>query len=80
MLSKSHTKYISNLHQKKFRDETNCFIAEGNKIITELLNEKVLICREVWADRAWIDENKVLLERIEAGPVELFEMESMTTC
>lgn len=37
MLGKSKVKYIQSLGQKKFRDEARLFIAEGPKIVSELL-------------------------------------------
>ena len=37
MLSKSHIKAVTALHHKKFRREQNLFIAEGDKVVTELL-------------------------------------------
>ena len=39
MVSKSQTKLITSLQQKKYRDQTGFFVAEGPKVIAELLNE-----------------------------------------
>lgn len=38
MVSKNQIKLISSLHQKKFRQSHNLFIAEGQKVIQELLD------------------------------------------
>jgi TrmH family RNA methyltransferase len=38
MVSKNQIKLISSLHQKKFRQSQNLFIAEGQKVIQELLD------------------------------------------
>lgn len=38
MVSKNQIKLIASLHQKKFRQQHNLFIAEGVKVINELLN------------------------------------------
>ena len=38
MLSKNQIKYITQLKQKKFRDQHNFFVAEGFKVINELLH------------------------------------------
>jgi len=38
MVSKNQIKLITSLHQKKFRQANNLFIAEGVKVINELLN------------------------------------------
>ncbi|MCB0464514.1 MAG: RNA methyltransferase [Aequorivita sp.] len=39
MVSKSQTKLITSLQQKKYREQTGLFVAEGPKVIAELLNE-----------------------------------------
>ncbi|MEH6765599.1 MAG: RNA methyltransferase [Aequorivita antarctica] len=39
MVSKSQTKLITSLQQKKYREQTGFFVAEGPKVIAELLNE-----------------------------------------
>ncbi len=36
MVTKSQIKFVRSLQQKKFRDETGCFVAEGDKLINEL--------------------------------------------
>ena len=38
MVSKNQIKLITSLHQKKFRNAHQLFIAEGLKVIQELLN------------------------------------------
>lgn len=64
MLSKTHTKYIQSLWHKKQRDETGLFIAEGPKVVTDLLNSRKFICKEIFALQNWIDEHKVLLSSL----------------
>ncbi len=61
MLSKTHTKYIQSLWHKKFRDELGLFIAEGPKVVMDLLNSRKFICRELVALPAWISEHSKLL-------------------
>ena len=41
MLSKNQIKFITGLHQKKYRDEHKLFIAEGFKTISELLDSNM---------------------------------------
>lgn len=52
MLSKNEVKYIQSLYQKKTRDSEGLFIAEGPKIINELLSSnfkiKEIYCTENW--------------------------------
>jgi len=58
MLSKTHTKYIQSLQHKKFRDESGLFIAEGPKVVLDLLNSRNFICKEVFALNEWFDLNE----------------------
>ncbi len=37
MLSKNKIKWIHSLAQKKYRNETGCFLAEGNKLVDDIL-------------------------------------------
>ena len=43
MLSKNQLKFVNSLKQKKFRAEHNLFIAEGTKIVSELLESKIKV-------------------------------------
>ena len=67
MLSKTIVKYIQSLAHKKLRDEEGVFIAEGPKVIAELLQSKKFICRMLCATQNWMNENASLLTNI---PVE----------
>lgn len=46
MLSKIQQKNVRALALKKFRDERNCFVAEGEKIISDLL--PYMVCRQLF--------------------------------
>ncbi|HTD93331.1 MAG TPA: RNA methyltransferase [Chitinophagaceae bacterium] len=59
MLGKSKVKYIQSLGQKKHRDEEGLFIAEGPKLLAELLASPGTKIREIYAVNEWIKENKV---------------------
>ncbi|MDR0733988.1 MAG: RNA methyltransferase [Dysgonamonadaceae bacterium] len=52
MLSKSKIKYIRSLAMKKFRNETGCFLAEGNKLVKDIL--PYFECELLIAKPAWI--------------------------
>lgn len=43
MLSKNEAKYIQSLKQKKFRQQENLFIAEGPKLVNELINSNYTV-------------------------------------
>lgn len=55
MISKEQVKAIRSLHQKKYREEQGLFIAEGPKIVKELLNSKYRI-REIYATQEYSAE------------------------
>lgn len=55
MISKNQIKYIHSLEQKKNRRNEMCFVAEGPKIIEELL--KIYTPRMIFATKTWIEEN-----------------------
>lgn len=75
MIVKSKVKYINSLRDKKQRDADRVFVAEGPKIINELLAEPSVYPVEIFGLKEWISENKqvsadvheiddVLLERM----------------
>ncbi len=54
-LSREKQKYIRSLHQKKYRQKYNKFLAEGDKIVEELLDQsrfrpELLVALPDWAD------------------------------
>jgi TrmH family RNA methyltransferase len=64
MLSKNDIKNIKSLEQKKFRDEKNLFVAEGHKLVGELLG--VFDCVLVAATEKWMSHvRNINAERIE---------------
>ena len=82
MLSKAKLKYIQSLGQKKSRDEEGVFIAEGPKLVKELLEAKNVEVNEVYAVKDWLDENKKLLMNIAAIEItepELDRISQLTT-
>ncbi len=58
MLSKSQVKYIQSLGQKKFRDEYGVFVAEGSKIVNELLQASGVTVQQLFALNDWIESNQ----------------------
>ncbi|WP_276484481.1 TrmH family RNA methyltransferase [Paraflavitalea pollutisoli] len=57
MLVKSQVKYIQSLSQKKSRDEEGVFIAEGPKIINELLSTSNLGLVQLYATAQWTGQS-----------------------
>jgi TrmH family RNA methyltransferase len=58
MLSKAQIKYIQSLGQKKCRDKEGLFIAEGPRIVAELLAAKNCTVKQVYGLNEWIKENE----------------------
>ncbi|HET8963908.1 MAG TPA: RNA methyltransferase [Chitinophagales bacterium] len=57
MLSKHQIKFLNALKQKKFREEYQLFIAEGNKIIPELL-DSVIKVKQVYVLESAVEKLK----------------------
>jgi TrmH family RNA methyltransferase len=57
MLSKKEIKDIQSLSQKKFREETGLFIAEGPKIVDEFVQTMPSQIERIYATTAWIENN-----------------------
>jgi RNA methyltransferase, TrmH family len=66
MISKNKIKQIKSLTQKKFRQQEQLFLVEGDKIVLEVLNSPYEI-KELFAKDLFISENKNSLTR--AGKV-----------
>ena len=66
MLSKTIVKYIQSLAHKKLRDEEGVFIAEGPKVVAELLQSNKFACKTICGTQNWMEENASLLTHIPA--------------
>ena len=75
MLSKTIVKYIQSLAHKKLRDELGLFIAEGPKVVTELLLSKKFVCKIICGTKNWLDENANLFKNLSADTHEINEIE-----
>ncbi len=78
MLAKSKVKYIQSLGQKKHRDEERCFIAEGPKLVEELLSSKNAVIREILGVADWINEKRQLLNDVAFLQVQEHELEKIS--
>jgi TrmH family RNA methyltransferase len=82
MLSKNKAKYIQTLGDKKFRDEEKLFIAEGTKLVQELLFNCPQQIAEVCALPEWINANRQLPgsdKFIEITAIELSKISQLST-
>jgi TrmH family RNA methyltransferase len=81
MISKTHIKYIQSLQHKKFRDTENVFIAEGSKVVMELLQSVRNKCTELFGTEAWMHENEAQVRKYYKGALQVindFELEKIS--
>jgi TrmH family RNA methyltransferase len=77
MLSKSEVKYIQTLRDKKSRVAFGQFIAEGPKIVADLLNEYPAEIVSVYATENWVKKNALLPAEI-TKEIAGFELEKIS--
>jgi TrmH family RNA methyltransferase len=70
---KSKIKYIQSLSQKKFREEAGVFVAEGPKIVEEILHDDIIHVKELYATRNWIDNHPELHGKLKSSLLEIDE-------
>lgn len=72
MLSKNHITFVNSLKQKKYREEHHLFIAEGAKIVPELLVSRIVV-KQIFATSEFLRKNKIpgSIERFEIKETEL---------
>jgi RNA methyltransferase, TrmH family len=75
MLLKSQLKYIQTLGHKKFRDANGVFVAEGPKIVGELLRSKNVRLIQCFALAGWLQANDRFLSKEESEIIEISEQE-----
>jgi RNA methyltransferase, TrmH family len=84
MLSKAQIKYIQSLQHKKNRQKSSQYVAEGDKIVQELLQAGMPV-KGVFATTDWLEQHTALLDRLPAGAVAevdatvLKQLSSLTT-
>jgi TrmH family RNA methyltransferase len=78
MLSRNEVKYIQSLRQKKNRDEERLFVAEGVKIVSELLQAGFDV-KKIYAIKDWIDQNTNVKNAILINDDELKKISNFET-
>ena len=83
MLSRNQIKFIQSLRQVKFRKEHGLFIAEGQKVVEELMGSAIDV-RAVYAVREWVGEHGDMAGRTgtdlhEVSPAELGRISGLVT-
>jgi len=75
MLNKTKIKYIQSLSHKKQRDQDSVFVAEGPKIIKELLDEKNIKLKELFATKEFLNLNPGIVSQQAFAITEISEDE-----
>jgi TrmH family RNA methyltransferase len=78
MISKSQGKYIQSLGQKKHRDEYAVFIAEGPKLVRELLQQSNVVVEQVFAIEEWLNGSGNLLTNVNVTGITEKELERIS--
>lgn len=68
MLSKAQIKYIQSLQHKKNRQKFSQYIAEGDKIVQELLQARMPV-QKIFATTAWLEQHVSAIRHLPAGNV-----------
>lgn len=80
MISKNQIKHIQSLHRKKFRDIHHEFIAEGSKIVLDLIQSPFNV-KQVFALKNWSENNRTHFynKTVQVSEVNQIEMEQIST-
>ena len=80
MLSRNQVKFIHSLNQKKFREIHHQFLAEGSKLILEMLGSSYKL-ESLYASEEWLNQNMglLLLKKIPFTEISESEMERITS-
>ena len=80
MLSKKEVKDIQSLAHKKFRDETGLFVAEGPKIVSELIELAPGQVACIYATEGWLQQQNGLQVPVQPiSPIELQKISGLQT-
>ena len=76
MLSKNKIKLIRSLEHRKYRREHGCFIAEGPKVVTDLMSK--FRCRYICALGDWLQYHEEMLSEVECDVVTSDELRKVS--
>src|SRR5215471_1947504 len=78
MITKNQVKYIQSLSHKKFRDEEGVFVAEGPKVVAELLAMSYIKAKEIYGTTAWWESQPQLRSKPWAKEIDESELERIS--
>ncbi len=76
MISKNKIKYLTSLQVKKYREEYGQFVAEGVKLVDELLDSRFKVV-EIFALNEWISKHRSI-SNIEVNEITQTELERIS--
>jgi len=79
MLTKAQAKYIQNLGHKKLREDENLFIAEGPKLVLELLQETSVALHSIYAIESFAASHSHIKNIVEISQDDLNRISFLTT-
>lgn len=78
MLSKKEVKDIQSLSLKKHRDAVQLFVAEGPKLVQELLQSSTNLVQKIFATENWLQQNAHLAGTANIRPVSEQELQRIS--
>ncbi len=78
MINKNEVKYIQSLYHKKNGEEEGLFIAEGPKLVGEILTSDFEI-KNIFATAQWADSHKTVANCVEVSQQELEKISNLQT-
>src|SRR5688572_18322672 len=78
MLVKSQVKYIQSLGQKRQRDEDGVFIAEGPRLVGDLLAAVPAQFVELYGSASWLSDHSALIAGIKFHEVDDTDLERLS--
>ena len=79
MLTKAQAKYIQTLGHKKLREDERLFIAEGPKLVHELLNESTVTLHSIYATETFATAHPGVKNLVEIDEKELERISFLST-
>jgi len=78
VITKNEIKFVRSLQRKRERDEHNCFVAEGEKIVAELLNSEFII-KSIYTTKSWKENNRLNNLNIPVKEIKIKELNAISS-
>jgi TrmH family RNA methyltransferase len=74
MLSKNEIKFIKSLDKKRERDECQLFVAEGSKLVIDIIRSGGDV-NQIYATKGWTNSNQKTVSDLKLEPIEISDSE-----